>query len=392
MPVNRMHAPWHSDATESEYAEYIQHRYSVLPLALEIITVERPELQAKGVLFIAPRTLGPAHKSGVVDLFQKRMYVNEDINVLPEWAGFISGVLDCPTLDLVASRESVISNRPSYKALQDYLAQCVVSFVQRLAEHERSTFLGIVHQHEWTIMAGAIYSDFFFDQVKDLIPFPSDTEPLTLPKYLERVPARLGGLKTIYYVPAKQLMAQQQSSLFKARGVPILQADPIAEQFLKKYAERTENVHLRSMDSGVVELMEYADDARWRALEEHYQDLGIAAKGARFSPSDMPAMAVRQADYDQEQLIEQMMDGSRAVLDFMGHVGRKRSDAYGLCFNIDNPIIQRLVEYRGDQTILHAALKAIYSSALLAAGVELTSELNQEVAHAQMHIIELLLE
>src|SRR5260370_39976515 len=118
------------------------------------------------------------------------MYVNEDINVLPEWAGFISGVLDCPTLDLVASRESVISNRPSYKALQDYLAQCVVSFVQRLAEHERSTFLGIVHQHEWTILAGAIYSDFFLDQVQDLVHFPIDTVPLRFPNFLACLLAR----------------------------------------------------------------------------------------------------------------------------------------------------------------------------------------------------------
>lgn len=392
MPVNRMHAPWHSDATEAEYAQYVQHRYNVLPLALKIVKVESLGLQVRGVLFIAPRTVEPVHKSGVVDLFQKRIYVNEDSNLLPAWAGFISGVLDCPTLDLVASRESVASNRASYKALQDFLTQCVAAFMQQLARHERSTFLEIVHQYEWTVMAGAIHSEFFFNQVKDLIPFPSDTEPLTLPKYLERVPARLGGLKTIYYVPAKQLMGQQQSSLFKARGVPVLQVDPIAEQFLKKYAQSTENIHVRSIDSGVVELMEYADDIRWHALEAHYQNLGISAKGARFSPPDMPAMAVRRADYDQEQIIEQLIEGSRAVLDLMGHIGKERSDAYGICFNVDNPIIQRLAEYQGDQTILRAALKAIYSSALLAAGVELTSEMNQEVSQAQIHIIELLLE
>jgi len=76
----------------------------------------------------------------------------------------------------------------------------------------------------------------------------------------------------------------------------------------------------------------------------------------------------------------------------MTRIGRERSDAYGLCFNVDNPIIQRLAEYQGDETILNAALRAIYSSALLAAGVELTPELSQSVARAQMRVIELLLE
>ena len=391
-PVNRMNAPWHLDATESEYAEYIQHRYGVSPLALEIINVERDDLQVQGVLFIVPRKVEFERRLGSADVFQKRMYVGEDLSMLPEWAGFLSAVLDCSTLDLVASRESAISERPSYKVLEDYLAQAVVSFLKRLAERERPTFLEVIHQHDWAVMAGALRSDFFFDQVKDLIPIPTDMGPLTMPKYLERVPARLGSIKTIYYVPGEQPLGRQQSSLFKAQGVPICQADIVAEEFLRKYAARTENVNLRQMVSGVVELMEFAEEAHWRALEARYQELGIVAKAVKFHPPEMPAMVVRQTDYDQEQLIKQIVDGSRAVLDFMGRIGRETSDAYGLCFNVDNPIIKKLVEYQGDQMILDTALRAVYSSALLAAGIELTPELSQSVAFSQMRIIELVLE
>src|SRR6266702_5080840 len=42
--------------------------------------------------------------------------------------------------------------------------------------------------------------------------------------------------------------------------------------------------------------------------------------------------------------------------------------------------------------VLDTALRAVYSSALLASGVELTPELSQNVAYSQMRIIELLLE
>ena len=391
-PVNRMNAPWHLDGTESEYAAYIKHRYGVTPLALEPINVERESLEVHGVLFIPPRTADWKHRLRSIDIFHQRMFVGEDLNVLPEWAGFVSGVLDCPTLDLVASRESAINERPSYKALQDYLGQAVTAFIRRLAEQERPTFLEVIRQHDWSVKLGAVRNDFFFDQVKDLLPIPSDMGPLTLPKYLERVPERLGGIKTIYYVPGEQPLGQQQSTIFRARGVPVFQADLVDEQFLKKYAEKSTNLSLRQMVSGVVELVEYAEGAQWRALEARYQDLGIVARGVSFYPPEMPALAVRQADYDQERLIEQIVDGSRTLFDFMSRVGREKSDAYGLCFNVDNPIIQRLAAYEGDSTVLDTALRAIYSSALLAAGVELTPELSQSVARAQMRVIELLLE
>lgn len=391
-PVNRMNAPWHIDGSETEYAEYIRHRYGVSPLGLEPITVDRADLQVQGALFIPPRKVEFRRRLRSADVFQKRMYVGEDLQILPEWAGFVCAVLDCATLDLVASREAAISERPSYRALQEYLAVAVTTFIKRLAESERPTFLEVIRQHDWPVLWGAIKNDAFFDHVKDLIPIPSDMGPLTVPKYLERTPARLGNIKTIYYVPGEQPLGQQQSSLFKARGVPIYQADIAFEQFLKKYAGHAENVGLRQMVSGVVELMEFVQGPRWRAMEGRYQDLGIAAKAVRFHPPEMPAMAVRQADYDQERLIEQIVDGSRTLFDFMGRVGKEKSDAYGLCFNTDNPVIQRLAEYDGDPTVLNTALQAIYSGALLAAGVELTPDLSQAVARSQMRIIELLLE
>lgn len=392
IPVNRMQAPWHRDAAEVEYAEYIRHRYGVQPLALEPVAHESEDLSVQGVLFIPPRTAEWKRRLGAIDLFQKRMYVGEDLNLLPEWAGFVSGILDCLTIELATNRQAAIVDNPAYRALQAYLEKAVTKFIRRLAEEERPTFLEILRQHDWAVKAGAVRSDFFFDQVRDLIPFKTEMGSMVLPKYLERVPERLGKIKTLYYIPGEQPLGQQQSTIFRARGVPVIQADMVEEQFLRKYAERVENVGLRQMASGVVELMTFAEGAHWRALEARFEDLGIVARAVSFYPPEMPAIVVRQADYDTERLVEQLTEGSRSLIDFMTHIGRERSDAYGLCFNVDNPIIQRLAQYEGDETVLNTALRAIYSGALLAAGVELTLELSQSVARAQMRIIELLLE
>lgn len=390
--VNRMHAPWHTSATYNEYAAYIDHRYGVMPLAMEPIAIERDDLAVQGVLFIPPRSGEWKRHLRSIDIFQKRMFIGEDLHILPEWAGFISGVLDCATLELVASRESAISERESYRALQTYLGQTVAAFIQKLAKQERSTFLEVIKQHEWAVKWGAVRDDFFFDQVKDLIPIASDMGTLTIPKYLQRAPKRLGGMKTIYYVPGTQTAGQQQSSVFRARGVPIFRTDVVDEQFLKKYVAQKDNVNLRQMVSGVVELMDFVEGEQWRTLEKRYEAMSITARGVRFHPPEMPALAVRNSDYDQDRMVEQVVDGSRALFDLIGHVGKETSDIYGLCFNIDNPIIKRLSSYQGDEAILEAALRAIYSSALLAAGVELTAELSQSVAQSEMRVIELLLE
>lgn len=391
-PANRMNAPWHVDGSEAEYVQYIEHRYGVAPLAVEPFTTEEEGLQVSGVLFIPPRSTKFKRRLRSIDVFQKRMYVGEDLDLLPEWAGFVCAVLDCPTLDLAASREVAIRERTSYQALQKYLGTAVTAFIKRLAEYDRPTFLEVIKQHDWRVLSGAIRNDEFFDQVKDLIPLPTDMGSLTLPKYLQRVRPRLGNLKTIYYIPGEQPLGQQQSSLFKAQGVPIVQADMAAEQFLKKYEERTQGVLLRQMSSGIVELMELAEGGRWRDLEARCQDMGIVAKAVKFDPPEMPGMAVLQEAYDQNHLINQIVEGHRALLDFMGRVGHEQSDAYGLALNVTNPIVQYLSEFKGDPIVLETALRAIYASALLSAGVELTAELSQSVARAQMRIIELLLE
>lgn len=175
-------------------------------------------------------------------------------------------------------------------------------------------------------------------------------------------------------------------------GVPIVQADLVDEEFLRKYAERVENVGLRQIRSGVIELMTLADGQRWAALESCFEDLGIIARAVSFSPPEMLATVVRKADYDTEQLIGQVLDGSRSLTEFMLQTGRDTPEAYSLCFNVANPVIQRLAEYDGDENVLRTILLAINAGALIAGGVELSMELSREITRAQARMLELILE
>jgi molecular chaperone HtpG len=392
-PVNRLHAPWHTDASELEYADYLQHRYGVAPLALEPIAADDGEFHLRGVLFVPPRTELFRRRLRAVEIFQRRMYVGEELHLLPEWATFVYAIIESSSLELVASREGVIEHRPGYERARDYLQQAVGGFISRLAAHERGTFEEIVRQHPWAVIAGAVHNDAFFNWVKDLIPLQSDAGPITLPKYLSLVPQRFGAYRTIYYVSGEGVLGPHHAALFQAAGVPILRVDVMTEQLLRKYADRTPGTGLRQVESGVVELVEPEGDPAWQGLERRYADLGITARAVRYRPAELAAIAVREADYDRERVIAQVMDGSRPLQDLMTKEGTALPGAYGLCFNVTNPTIHRLTQFGvvGEPEVLDTVLTALYGTALLGAGVLPAPELNQQLAEAQTSIIDLLL-
>ena len=93
-------------------------------------------------------------------------------------------------------------------------------------------------------------------------------------------------------------------------------------------------------------------------------------------------------------MIAQVMDGSRPLQDLMTEEGTAQPGAYGLCFNVANPTIQRLAQFgvAWQPGVLDTVLTALYGTALLGAGVLPTPELSQQLAEAQTSIIDLLLQ
>lgn len=189
MPLNRMNAPWHEDAREMEYAAYVERRYGVAPLAVCPLDVHRDEVKVQGVVCILPDRAATNNRMKTVELFQKRMYVHEDIELLPDWACFVCAILDCSTVDLVVSREAANKNE-AYLELKRCLDERVSDFISDLFVNDHILFLRIVKELGWLIIRGAVLSDTFFHKVKNLLLLPSNLGPMTIPKYLQYVPAQ----------------------------------------------------------------------------------------------------------------------------------------------------------------------------------------------------------
>src|SRR5258708_1971008 len=112
IPVNVMSAPWHGEATEAEYREFVAKRYPEDAI-LDIIPIEISEDDGKfkvgGVLFIPKQPVFIVREYGDVIVYVRRMFVcKNERSLLPEWAKFVRGIVESPNLRETTSREALL--------------------------------------------------------------------------------------------------------------------------------------------------------------------------------------------------------------------------------------------------------------------------------------------
>ena len=137
-PINAVNAPWHesswSDPVEQERSltAFLSQRYSDSVLLVIPVNLSRP--RSVGGLYVPARYTPGSQASGMVDLFQARMCIRpNDVALLPEWARFVRGVVDCPDLHPTAARDNVLRDEV-YHTLRDAVGRSV----QRLRADHRA--------------------------------------------------------------------------------------------------------------------------------------------------------------------------------------------------------------------------------------------------------------
>ncbi len=66
-----------------------------------------------------------------------------DRELLPEWASFVRGVVDCPDLQPTAARDTMCAD-DAYHALRDALGKTIVAALLDLAVHDPAAFSALV--------------------------------------------------------------------------------------------------------------------------------------------------------------------------------------------------------------------------------------------------------
>jgi molecular chaperone HtpG len=237
-PINNRPAPWMRESEPGRgrnalYTAWVEEQFGMRPLTvlpLEHVTTEDGKtIPLNGVLYIPPTSIISIREYGNVIVYVRHMLITENEgDLLPPWARFVSGIIDCPMLNPTASREA-LRHDEIYTIVREALGKALLAHFTYLSEHAPLDWSAIIQAHTDLIKGWAIRTDDFFLRVADLVSFKTSRGQLTLPEYLYENPGR------IYYYQENEGVSQALA-LFEARRLAVIDARWFADAtFLKTY-------------------------------------------------------------------------------------------------------------------------------------------------------------
>ncbi len=390
-PVNAIHAPWHLYAGNEAYKAFIAERYgahqplAVLPLRdhIELVThadgsTDEVVTPLAGVLFVPMGSIISVREYGDVAVYIRRMFITEEEReLLPRWAKFVRGVVDCPVLHPTVSREQVRRDEAFYR-MQTAIEEQLLGHFQYLAEHEPAVWRNIIIAHSDLIKAWALESRTFFDVVSDLVTFETSRGRLTLQEYL----AASGGI--IYYF-IEERGSTQEKMLYEARGLVVIDASGFVEEaFLHAYVRAHPGVEIRQLEPGAsfVFTEVIRPGREWEAITRYYNEQGISTRIVQFDPGSIPALLIYPPGSDHVAEARAALEGGDITGPIAGLVEEylrmrdpQRTATQGILhLNAANSLIKRLLRLSPEHESFTAALEIIYHNARFFAGRTLTPQ------------------
>jgi molecular chaperone HtpG len=382
-PINLMVLPWEADDPESAVRAYLERTAHgaeplfVLPLRDGKVRVENDTVTVplQGFLWVPPGSVASVREYGDMTVYIRRMFIcDRERDLLPPWARFVRGVIDCPVLQPTASREGIHQDE-NFESVRQVLEDQLGRGLRELAREHPDRWKLLVRGHSDVITSWAVKDNEFFERVQDIVTFRTSRGPLSLPEYLEAS----GG--SLYYV-TRELGSLQEQLLAEGRDVPAIDASWFAvTPFLEKYASRHPDVGLVQLDGEAETLLRPAPEGPFAALLAYYREQDVRARVATFKPADVPAMMLYPQGAETIREAGTALEAGELPGGLAGLVSayvEQRSaggqDLRGtLYLNASCPLVRRLAEQPPTAETRAAALTALYQMARLFCGRMLTA-------------------
>jgi molecular chaperone HtpG len=343
--------PWDEPDAEAACRDYVRRRFAeaeplwVLPLRDGVVDLGHDTITVplRGFLFVPAQSVVSIKEYGTVAVYIRRMAIcDADKELLPGWARFVRGVVDCPALQPTASREAVHQD-DAFEAVRQVLADQLGDGLRRLAAKQPEVWRRIAYGHTDLIMGWASKDDEFFRMVADSVPLRTSRGRIALPEYLE------ASGNVIYYT-TRELGSLQEKVLAEARDVPAIDASWFGvSSFLQHYTRVHPAIGLVQLDDDLDALLRPALTGQLDELLQLCEELGFTVRAASFRPTDLPAVMTYPAGAetlrDAKSALEQGLipDAfSSLVQDYVHQRGPSSGVEGTLHLNAACPLIQRL--------------------------------------------------
>lgn len=239
--VNTIRAIWREPKSSIKKEQY-EEFYKFLtydpepPLDVIHVAVDAP-VQFYSIMFIPQKNynvFGFTKEDIGLDLYVRGVLIQHKFSeIIPEYLGFVKGMVDSPDIPLNISRETLQENRVVMK-IKQVLVKQVLSHLEKMAQKEPEKYKTFWTEHGKIFKLG--YQDYSNqEKFAELLRFDSSAlekegELTSLAEYVSRAKA---DQKEIYYITGasrEALETDPHLEIFKRKGIEVLYLyDPVDE-------------------------------------------------------------------------------------------------------------------------------------------------------------------
>lgn len=250
-----------SEIGEEEYREFYGHvsgQFDEPAMTVHYRAEGRHEYSV--LLFVPsmkPFDLFDPDRKGRVKLYVRRVFIADDVDLLPAWLRFVRGVIDSSDLPLNLSRE-MLQHNPVLDAIRKGVTNRLLGDLQKLSESDAAAY-GKVWETFGPVLKEGIYEDFERkEKLLGLARFRSSRDNGQSWRSLHDYVADMKENQTqIYYATGasqEAIAASPHLEGFRARGVEVLYLSDPVDAFWVQMVEGFEGKPFRSITQGAAEL------------------------------------------------------------------------------------------------------------------------------------------
>lgn len=321
----------------------------------------------EGVAYVMARMPAPSHRP-THRLYLKGMLLTEKgEGVMPEWAFFVRAILNTTRLSPSASRESFREDE-KLEDVRESISDSLRAYLFDLAGEDPAQLKKIVALHLTAIKALAGGDDEALRAFAGVIPFETTLGRLTLTELSERC-------ESIRYVRTVDEF-RQIASVMAAQDQCVINAGYAHDQeVIERFAALSPK-----LDVSLVESTELVQSLQPLSAEEEARGKAFVAAAARalkrheceallrrFEPVELAALyTVDDRERFRRNLDRTAQSSDALWSDVLAGLDEsvEGEGAASLCFNFDNPLIQRAIAIR-DGSVQSRMIEMLYVHALL---------------------------
>jgi molecular chaperone HtpG len=359
LALNDQRPPWRDAALleapevrrlqqELKFAESIEQSFA--PMAT--IRVEHPQLQ--GLLWIQEGASYASSDNRDLKVYVRGMLLDDDArDLLPAWAGFISGVIESHALTPTASRED-LQRDTAYKEAKKALLEALMQGFLHLARSQPMAWQKVLERHNEALMGASLSEPALFDLIADRIRIPTSQGDKTVAVLQRSGPIYL----------ALNVSGSFEETFFRALQCPVARGDRYGvAAFLRRWIEKNGGKLVEiggQNDSALFTPTTVSPAQQAKALL--LQDAGESLCFSRFHPEHLPMVRVIDALAELKKRLETPAPrmGAAALGLARKHVDKiDTGPALKLHLNLNNPAIQAFLDSPEDRPSAVVFLKAL---------------------------------